>query len=282
MNHRIYKFTIIFFIQLILLTQFSCKSFMKKAFQKPTVKVEKVTVEEISFAGADLNITISVDNPNVIGITLNRLEYELFIENERLIEGIKTDKLQIAAGKKSEFTIPVELHFKGLQNGIYGILNKDKISYEFKSMVAINTPVTDLTFRPEKKGEIPIPERPRFHVEKIDTDFSFSEVKIDFYVNISNNDDIKLNLSKMKYKIQINGTQISDSAMSIQKTLQDKNQKLTYKIPVRIRLLNMKRSLITAIKSGSFKYQFDLDMELNSKYGPYKIPYKIEKSYKMY
>lgn len=273
---------IIIIIQILLISQFSCKSLMKKAFQQPIVKVEKVQVEEISFAGADLNITISIDNPNAIGITLNRLEYELFIEDERLIEGIKSDKLQIAARKKSEFTIPVQLHFKGLQDGIYGILNKDKISYEFKSLITINTPITDLTFQPGKKGNIPIPERPRFNVEKIDTNFSFSEVEIDFYINISNNDDVKLDIKKMVYQIQINGTPISNSTMTIQKTLTNRNEKLTYKIPVSIKLLNMKRSLISAIKNGQFNYSFDMNMELNSKYGPYKIPYKIEKSYQMY
>ncbi|GEM_PF-1353711 len=266
----------------VIITQFSCASLAKKAFKTPVVKVEKVILRDVSFAGTDLDVVISVDNPNVVGITLNRLEYELYIEGEKVITGIKTDKLQIAAKRKSEFTIPVEVFYKGLKSGIMGVLNKDKISYEFKSLLTINTPIMDLTFRPKASGDIPIPKRPHFNVEKIETDFSFSEVNIVFFISLSNNDEVKLDIRKMNYSIKINGENIANSFMSIQKNLGGKNEKLTYKIPVTLKLLQMKKSLISAIKSGKFRYQFNMNMELNSKFGPYQLPYNVEKDYELY
>ncbi|WP_332450890.1 LEA type 2 family protein [Methanoculleus sp.] len=46
--------------------------------QEPTVTVENVTVENITLQSVDLSLQVTIENPNPIGATLNRVAFDVF------------------------------------------------------------------------------------------------------------------------------------------------------------------------------------------------------------
>ncbi|MDD3857626.1 MAG: LEA type 2 family protein [Methanoculleus sp.] len=46
--------------------------------QEPTVTVENVTVENVTLQSVDLSLEVTIENPNPIGATLNRVAFDVF------------------------------------------------------------------------------------------------------------------------------------------------------------------------------------------------------------
>jgi LEA14-like dessication related protein len=101
--------------------------------QKPKDLVFKdfknLSVDKLSFSGADLKVDLIYFNPNNFSLQLNRTDLDIFVDSTFL--GHSTQNIQVTVPKKADFTIPlkVALDVKNLlKNGFTGVtsmFNKD-------------------------------------------------------------------------------------------------------------------------------------------------------------
>ncbi|MDH5719432.1 MAG: LEA type 2 family protein [Spirochaetia bacterium] len=259
-----------------------CASLVEKVFTTPDVEVEKVTFEDIALSGVTLNINLAIDNPNTISLTLKKMYYKMYIEGQELVKGDKDEPLLIVGNSKTENIVPVSVNFSGLKEGISGILNKDELNYKFTGVMILKSPVGDLTFDLDEEGVIPLPKPPDFTVEDVTMgDMGLTSATIIFHIKVENNEKMNFEMNTFNYEISINDTDVSSGNQTVNESLFEGGDK-TYGIPVNIKLLGLKRSLVDVIKSGTFKYVFKFNLDLNSVYGPYTIPYEKEAMVELY
>lgn len=84
-----------------------------------------MTVENIGFAGANLNVDVIFYNPNNFSLELKRTDLNIYLDSTYL--GHSLQELQVKVPNRQEFTIPlkVELDMRNLlKNGLISYLNK--------------------------------------------------------------------------------------------------------------------------------------------------------------
>ncbi|RME90962.1 MAG: hypothetical protein D6767_06040 [Candidatus Hydrogenedentota bacterium] len=266
-----------YIILTLLFLQWHCASLFKSAFTPPQVSVEDVEIVDAGFNGATLNLKIAVNNPNAIGIKLASFSYEVLTKGEKLASGEKKDPIDIKGKDISRFSVPVTIRYAGLQQGIVAIIKERKLPYEVKTKIAVDTPIGVLHFSPEHKGEIPIPTLPDVEISKVFLDeMGITSTTIVFQVKIKNNSDVKVKLKKFHYEISINDFTIANAEMMLDKTLESEKQTQLVSIPVTLKLLSLKRSLINVIKEGKFRYFVKMNLSMETNYGEFDVPYESE------
>lgn len=281
MSHRKKLFLGHLILATLIIALSGCGSLVSKMFTAPKVGVDKVEVTDVAFSGVTLNVTVFVDNPNGAGIKLNHFDYDVAIEGERLANGVKEDPIDIDGNKRNVFTMPVTVAFSGLSSGVKGVLTKDILKYSFKGNVVLDTPIGDLDFDIEEEGDIEVPQPPDFDITKVETDLGLSETTLKFHVLVSNNEKMQLLINKFRYYVAINGHDVTEAKVTVNSALKE-NKQMKMTIPVVMKLINLKRGLIDALQSGKFSYKFIMDIDLDSKYGPYTLPYLKESMVTMY
>lgn len=266
-----------FFLTLIAtaaLVSLQCASLVSKVFDKPQVGVDRVEIKKIDFAGVDLIVHVKINNPNSVGATLNRVEYAFDVEGDRLLKGIKEDKTQIKSNDLSVIPMPVSVSYAGLKSGIAGVLTKKSLPYVLSGKVVLDTPIGDLSFDIGDKGDIPIPDRPRFDVEKIALgEFSVTSATLMVHIKVSNNHDVELDIEKFRYEFSLQDNLISAADVSVQRAVtQDKSMSVA--LPITVKLLGLKKSVVDMIRSGQLKYAMKFDLNLKTRFGPVTIPYE--------
>ncbi|MDH5717332.1 MAG: LEA type 2 family protein [Spirochaetia bacterium] len=259
-----------------------CKTLAETVFTEPTIQIEDVTITDLALSGVSLDITFSIDNPNSIGLTLKKFLYKFYIEDEKMVESDKEEPLIIEGNSKTTQVVPITIKFSGLEKGITGILNKDELKYAYAGFLTLDTPVGDMMFDLETEGEISMPRPPVFTIEKVNMkEMGLASATIAFHVKIENNDTTSFEVRNFDYLIEINDYTVSEGEENVTYDL-DKGKTMTIEIPVNLKLLGLKRSVLDVIESGNFDYHFKFNLELDSSFGVYEIPYEKEGSAELY
>jgi LEA14-like dessication related protein len=122
--------------------------------------------------------------------------------------------------------------------------------------------------------EIPVPDRPRFDLEKIALgEFSVTSTTLIVQVRVSNNHDMELDIEKFRYEFSLQDNLISAAEISVQKSLAlDKSMSVS--LPITVKLLGLKKSVIDMIRSGKLRYFMKFDLSIKTRFGPATIPYE--------
>ena len=86
---------------------------------------KNLSLDQLNFAGANLKVDLVYYNPNNFGLSLNRTDLDIFVDNTLL--GHSSQDVQVSVPKRGDFTIPltINLDMKNiLKNGLTSFLNK--------------------------------------------------------------------------------------------------------------------------------------------------------------
>lgn len=92
----------------------------------PTVSASKLSVKNLSFTKADLELQLNINNPNAFGVTLNNLDYNVDINGLESISGTTNNAVEISEKGTGTLTIPVSFNLLELGRTAYQLLNSDK------------------------------------------------------------------------------------------------------------------------------------------------------------
>ena len=77
--------------------------------QKPKVSVESIRIAKVDLKELNLEVRLSVENPNAFDLVFSDLQYEIDIHNSALASGVYKDKLKVAAYEKKTLEIPLKI-----------------------------------------------------------------------------------------------------------------------------------------------------------------------------
>jgi LEA14-like dessication related protein len=251
-----------------------CASLAKKIFDPPQIGIDRVEIRQIALTGADMLVHVKINNPNSVGATLNRLEYTLDVDGERLVRGQKDDRTTIAANELSIITLPLTVNYAGMRAGLSGALTKKSLPFSFSGKVVLDSPVGDMSFDIAEKGEIPIPDRPRFDLTKIAlAELGVTSATLMLHIRVTNNHDFELDIRRFRYEFSLQDNLVSASDITVERMVgQDKSMSVV--LPVTLKLLGLKKGVVDMLRSGQLKYAMKFHLDLNTKFGPISVPYE--------
>ena len=90
--------------------------------KRPDIRIEDISVSDLGFSSAEVNIRLRFDNPNGFGINVNRLNYDLSINGDRWAEGTALEGVDIRSNGVTELDIPISLNISKIGMSAYRIL----------------------------------------------------------------------------------------------------------------------------------------------------------------
>lgn len=102
------------------------KSGVFPVVKAPKISASRLTVKNLSFTKADLELQINIENPNAFGIILNNLDYNVDINGLQSISGTTSEAIEISEKNSGTIKIPVSFNLIQLGRTAYQLLNSNQ------------------------------------------------------------------------------------------------------------------------------------------------------------
>lgn len=128
----------------------------RKAIKNCDFDIHGVHFEDIRVLSVTVLLDLDVYNPNAIEVVIDKLDYQLFVEDHCVIEGSNVDKKVIPPQEKKRMDIRAEVNYVGSYKTVRRLIevvkNKgEKVHYQLKGRVYLTTPFGDIPFDVESK-----------------------------------------------------------------------------------------------------------------------------------
>ena len=150
-----FSFTLVFFSLLILT---GCVP----ALTRPDFSLQEVELTGVSFSSMDLTFLVKVKNPNPVGVTIEKLTYQLDLGDASLGAGETSSPISLKGAGSEEVPLPFSVSLGGMTHLLRSILGEQEISYRLTGKVVLSKFWFKKEFPFEDKGIVPI-NRSTFH-----------------------------------------------------------------------------------------------------------------------
>lgn len=99
--------------------------------KKPSFNFKGVSLDKISFTGAELTLKIEVSNPNSFAFDVAGLTYDFVVNNKKWISSQLSDVLSIGAGSSKYVEIPISLNISEMGSSLYSMLTSGNIKFDY-------------------------------------------------------------------------------------------------------------------------------------------------------
>ena len=123
-----------------------CSAIGRQAFQQPVVRLQDVRVNGVGLTGGNLDVRLSVYNPNGYRLDATRMTYNVLVGDSVQFATGQMDTEFTVSGKDSNIvTIPVNFTYSGIGAAGRQLLNTGGVNYRVAGDVVIGTMVGNFT-----------------------------------------------------------------------------------------------------------------------------------------
>lgn len=106
----------------------------------PTLSVEALKVGKVGITGATMNVGFKVRNPNADPLLIERFEYELFLNGNRLGRGYQPDALRIDGFREERVSSRFDMNFLQLPGAVKDVIGDDRVKARAKGTFFVREP----------------------------------------------------------------------------------------------------------------------------------------------
>jgi LEA14-like dessication related protein len=123
-----------------------CSMLGKQAFQQPIVHLQDVRVNGVGLTGGNLNVRLSVYNPNGYRMDATRMSYNVLVgDSVQFATGTVDNRFTVNGNDSSVVTIPVNFTYSGVGAAGRQLLNSGGVNYRVQGDVTVGTVVGNFT-----------------------------------------------------------------------------------------------------------------------------------------
>ena len=103
----------------------------------------------LSQSSIDLDFAIEVDNPNAVGLRLDQIDFNLFINDNRILDSISQQNINIPANGRGDVHLRTRIGYqnvRSLWNELVDVIRGDRARYELRGNAYYNTPLGRMKF----------------------------------------------------------------------------------------------------------------------------------------
>ena len=109
-------------VVVLLLVAAGCAS-----LEPPRVQVQRLGRPQMGLTGAMLDVTFNVRNPNPDPITIERVQYDLFLNGVRVGDGFITQVVEVAGFGEARMTSRFDLNYLRVPGAVKAIMDRDRV-----------------------------------------------------------------------------------------------------------------------------------------------------------
>jgi LEA14-like dessication related protein len=181
-------------------------------FEKPRVSVKRVDLVSVDWSGVAVSFVFAVENPNVLGLDLAKLSYQLTVDGHAFVAGAGDHPLHLPAQGTGEVTLPVSFRFVDLAQALASLFTKRQVPYTIATRLGFGTPLGVLEVPLSYAGTMPVPQLPSIVLGAANVGgLDVAGATVSLQLNVRNNNSFALPLGPLRYGLSINGAPIVDA-----------------------------------------------------------------------
>ena len=123
-----------------------CSALGKQAFQQPIVHLQDVKINGVGLTGGNLDVKLSVYNPNGYRMDATRMTYNVIVgDSVRFATGAVDSRFTVNSNDSSVVTIPVSFSYTGIGAAGRQMMNTGGVNYHVNGDVTVGTVVGNFT-----------------------------------------------------------------------------------------------------------------------------------------
>jgi LEA14-like dessication related protein len=123
-----------------------CGALGKQAFQQPIVHLQDVRVNGVGITGGNLDVKLSVYNPNGYRLDATRMTYNVIVgDSVRFATGAIDNRFTVQQNDSSVVTIPVSFTYLGIGTAGRQLMNTGGVNYRVTGDFTVGTVVGNYT-----------------------------------------------------------------------------------------------------------------------------------------
>lgn len=95
--------------------------------EPPRIQVQRLGRPQVGLTGATLDVTFNVRNPNPDPITIERVQYDLFLNGLRVGDGFITQTVEVAGFGEARMSSRFDLNYLRVPGAVKSILDRDRV-----------------------------------------------------------------------------------------------------------------------------------------------------------
>lgn len=141
------RLTILSIVALVSLS--GCQTIRDLTIQNPEYVIRSIRPDiqiglPLSASAIDFDILLEVRNPNSVGLRLDRIDFDLFVDRQRIVQGSALEGVRIPASGTGDVRLRARLGYneaRGLWTELVDALRGDRPEYEVRGTAFYDTPV---------------------------------------------------------------------------------------------------------------------------------------------
>jgi LEA14-like dessication related protein len=129
---------------------------VSNALQEPDVKLERVVVREVGVRGGELELQLSLDNPNPFDLRGTEIALGFDVEGSHVGNVRYADDFNLVSGGRTGLTLPLNFEWAGVGSALKAALSTGEIPYDMKGQLTIQTPWGAQSVPFTREGRVPL------------------------------------------------------------------------------------------------------------------------------
>jgi LEA14-like dessication related protein len=129
-----------------------CASLGLGGFKEPVVTFRNLTVNGLGLSGGNLDVQLSVYNPNHFKLEGTRLTYQLMVQSTKVGEGALDSRFTVQDRDSTIVHLPVAFTYAGLGAAGRQLLEQGAVNYRVLGDVTVATPLGNFTRPYDRRG----------------------------------------------------------------------------------------------------------------------------------
>jgi LEA14-like dessication related protein len=103
----------------------------------------------LSASSIDIDFALEVDNPNSVGLSLSQLDFNLLINDTRVLDSVSREQFRIPANGVGQVNLQTRIGYNNIRtlwNEVVDIVRGQRARYELRGTAHYDTPVGRLQF----------------------------------------------------------------------------------------------------------------------------------------
>jgi LEA14-like dessication related protein len=130
----------------------ACASLGRRMFEEPVVTFKEVKLNGLGLSGGDLDVVLSVYNPNNFRLDATRLTYNLMVDSVNFGSGAIDQKFAVQSGDSTLVTLPLSFTYAGIGAAGRQLLNTGTVNYRVTGDLTVGTPLGSFTRPYDRAG----------------------------------------------------------------------------------------------------------------------------------
>ncbi len=129
-----------------------CASLGRAAFAEPMVELRDVRIVGLGIDGGNVDVVLSVYNPNRFNLDATRMTYRVDVDSVQLGNGALDSRFVVPSGDTSMVRLPIRFTYRGLGEAGRQILSTGSVNYRVRGDFTVVTPIGNFTRPYDRTG----------------------------------------------------------------------------------------------------------------------------------